>query len=147
MKAVIQRVKYASVSYNNVFEEISKGIVVFLAVAQNDTQEDINYLIKKILNLRIFENETGKMDKSVLDINGEVLIVSEFTLYGDCSGGNRPDFTFAAKPDYAEKLYNYFVEQIKEVIGEKLKTGKFKEHMIVEIHNDGPVTIILESKK
>ncbi len=147
MKAVIQRVKYSSVAYNNCFEEISKGLVVFLGVSQKDTQEDVNYLVKKILNLRIFENEKGKMDRSVLDVNGEILVVSEFTLYAECSYGNRPDFTFAATADYAEELYNHFVEQIKKVIGEKLKTGKFRQHMIVEIHNDGPVTIILESKK
>lgn len=146
MKVVVQRVNYASVSYGNILEEIYKGLVVFLGIAQDDTEKDVKYLVNKILNLRIFENEKGKMDKSILDINGEILIVSEFTLYGDCSGGNRPDFTFAAKPDYAEKLYNFFVEEMKKVVGEKIKTGKFKEHMIVEIHNDGPVTIIIDSK-
>ena len=145
MKAVIQRVNFASVSYNNIIEEISKGIVIFVGIKNDDTEKDIEYLVRKIVNLRIFENN-NKMDKSVLDIDGDVLIVSEFTLYGDCSKGNRPDFTSAAKPESAEVLYKKFVDEFKKYLPEgKIKTGKFREHMLVEIHNDGPVTIILET--
>jgi D-tyrosyl-tRNA(Tyr) deacylase len=145
MKAVIQRVNFASVSYNNIIEEISKGIVIFVGIKNDDTEKDIEYLVRKIVNLRIFENN-NKMDKSVLDIDGDVLIVSEFTLYGDCSKGNRPDFTSAAKPEFAELLYKKFVDEFKKYLPkEKIKTGKFREHMLVEIHNDGPVTIILET--
>lgn len=148
MKAVIQRVNYASVKYDDVTQQISQGIVVFIAVGQNDSLDDVEYIATKITNLRIFENDKGKMDKSVKDINGEILIVPEFTLYGSCKGSNRPDFTEAAEPNIAEEMYNMFVEKTKLLVGEdKVKTGKFKAHMIVEIHNDGPVTIILDSKE
>jgi D-tyrosyl-tRNA(Tyr) deacylase len=146
MKIVVQRVKKASVSYENVKEEILKGLVVFVGIGQNDKEQDIEYMAKKIVNLRIFENELGKMDKSVLDIDGELLVVSEFTLYGDCRKGNRPDFTSAAKPPFALQMYNNFVDKLKTLLPpEKIKTGKFAAHMIVEIINDGPVTIILET--
>jgi D-tyrosyl-tRNA(Tyr) deacylase len=146
MKIVVQRVKKASVSYENVKEGISKGLVVFVGIGQNDKEQDIEYMAKKIVNLRIFENELGKMDKSVLDIDGELLVVSEFTLYGDCRKGNRPDFTSAAKPPFALQMYNNFVDKLKTLLPpEKIKTGKFAAHMIVEIVNDGPVTIILET--
>jgi D-tyrosyl-tRNA(Tyr) deacylase len=146
MKIVVQRVKKASVSYENVKEEISKGLVVFVGIGQNDKEQDIEYMAKKIVNLRIFENELGKMDKSVLDIDGELLVVSEFTLYGNCRKGNRPDFTSAAKPSFALQMYNNFVDKLKTLLPpEKIKTGKFAAHMIVEIVNDGPVTIILET--
>jgi len=146
MKIVVQRVKKASVLYENVKEEISKGLVVFVGIGQNDKEQDIEYMVKKIVNLRIFENELGKMDKSVLDIDGELLVVSEFTLYGDCRKGNRPDFTSAAKPLFALQMYNNFVNKLKTLLPpQKIKTGKFAAHMIVEIVNDGPVTIILET--
>lgn len=148
MRAVIQRVSEASVEYGNVKNQISKGLVVFVAVGNDDTIEDVDYLVRKIVNLRIFENEQRKMDKSLLDINGDVLIVSEFTLYGDCSRGNRPDFTLAAKAQVAEELYNKFVEKMKTVLPqEKVKTGKFGEYMCVTIVNDGPVTIIIDTKQ
>ncbi len=146
MKVVIQRVKKASVSYEDVKEEISKGLVVFVGIGENDKEQDVEYIVRKVVNLRIFENELGKMDKSVIDINGEILVVSEFTLYGDCRKGNRPDFTSAAKPPFALEVYNSFVDKLKSLIPkEKIKTGKFGAYMIVEIVNDGPVTIILES--
>lgn len=145
MKAVIQRVNYASVEYEDKKQEISKGIVVFVGFSKEDTFENVKYLAKKISNLRIFENDKGKMDKSLIDIQGEILIVSEFTLYGDCSSGNRPDFTLAAPPQEAEKLYNEFIREISNYIPqEKIKTGKFRSHMMVKIYNDGPVTILLE---
>ncbi len=146
MKVVVQRVKKASVSYENIKEEISKGLVVFVGIKENDKEQDVEYIAKKVVNLRIFENEFGKMDKSVLDINGELLVISEFTLYGDCKKGNRPDFTSAAKPSFALQMYNNFIEKLKTLLPtEKIKTGKFGAHMIVEIVNDGPVTIILET--
>ncbi|MCS7151179.1 MAG: D-aminoacyl-tRNA deacylase [Endomicrobia bacterium] len=146
MKAVIQRVSYASVEYDDTKNQISNGIVIFLAVGKDDTEEDVDYLVKKILNLRIFENEKKKMDRSVVDIDGEILIVSEFTLYGDCSKGNRPDFTSAATAETAQKLYDKFVSKmISNMSKEKVKTGKFGAHMIVTIVNDGPVTIIINS--
>mgnify|MGYP001122443002 CR=1 FL=1 len=146
MKVVVQRVKKASVLYENVKEEISKGLVVFVGIGEKDKEQDIEYVAKKVVNLRIFENELGKMDKSVLDIDGELLVVSEFTLYGDCKKGNRPDFTTAAKPSFALQMYNNFVDKLKTLVSaEKIKTGKFAAHMIVEIINDGPVTIILET--
>jgi len=147
MKAVVQRVNYASVSYSNIKYEIGKGIVVFIAVGQNDTEKDVEYMAKKVVNLRIFENENGKMDYSVLDIKGDIMIVSEFTLYGDCSKGNRPDFTSAEKPEVAEKIYNLFVEKVKSLSPQtKCVTGKFKEFMLVELCNCGPVTLIIDSK-
>ncbi|MCX7957270.1 MAG: D-aminoacyl-tRNA deacylase [Endomicrobia bacterium] len=146
MKIVVQRVNYASVRYDDVEESISKGIVVFVGIGQNDRQENIKSLAKKVVNLRIFENENGKMDKSIKDIDGEVLVISEFTLYGDCRKGNRPDFTQAANLELAEKLYKEFVNEMKNYIAyEKVKTGKFRSHMLVKINNDGPVTILLEN--
>ncbi len=145
MKTVVQRVNYAYVKYENVKEEINKGIVVLLAIGKNDTEEDLQWMAKKIVNLRIFENNQGKMDKSVLDIDGEILIVPEFTLYGDCRKGNRPDFTFSEKPELAEVLFDKFVSEVKKYTS-KVKTGKFRSYMEVNIINDGPVTLILESK-
>jgi D-tyrosyl-tRNA(Tyr) deacylase len=140
---VIQRVNSASVKYDNEEKFIGKGILIFLGIKKNDNEEKIFYLTKKILNLRIFENEKNKMDKSVLDIKGDVMIISEFTLYGDCEQGNRPDFILAEKPDLAERLYNRFVEEVKKS-GLKVETGKFKSYMQVKLVNDGPVTFILE---
>ncbi|MCX7910338.1 MAG: D-aminoacyl-tRNA deacylase [Endomicrobia bacterium] len=145
MRAVVQRVNYASVRYETTKEEISKGLVVFIGISKLDTYKNIQYIAKKVANLRIFENEKGKMDKSIMDINGEILVVSEFTLYGNCSSGNRPDFTEAAPPENAEKLYNEFIKELSKYLPfEKIKTGKFRTNMLVEIHNDGPVTILLE---
>lgn len=148
MRAVVQRVSEAAVEYNGVKNQISKGVVVFIGISNDDTEQDVEYLAKKIVNLRIFENEQHKMDKSLLDIKGEILIVSEFTLYGDCSKGNRPDFTLAAKPEIAKMLYDKFVDKIKNILSEdKVKTGKFGAYMLVTIINDGPVTIIIDSKR
>jgi len=142
MRAVIQRVKKAKVFDR----EISQGLVVFVAITHEDTEEDAKKLSDKILNLRIFPNEEGKFDFSVIDIEGEILIVSQFTLYGDCSKGRRPDFTQAASPEKARKLYEKFVEYMKNS-GLKVVTGEFQSTMLVEIHNDGPVTLIIDSKK
>lgn len=144
MKAVVQRVREAKVFVGDrMISEIGKGVVVFLGVGVSDSKEEATYLAQKIANLRIFEDKDNKMNLSLLDIQGEALIVSQFTLYGDCRRGRRPDFTRAAKPDKAQDLYNRFVEAIKG-IGISVKTGQFQARMLVTIHNDGPVTLIVE---
>jgi D-tyrosyl-tRNA(Tyr) deacylase len=146
MKALVQRVSGASVSVNDdVVGKIGAGLVVFLGVAQGDSKEDAIYLANKVVNLRIFADETSKFSLSALDTKGDILIVSQFTLLGDARKGRRPDFTSAAPPDLAKQLYEFFMEQVRAT-GLKVETGLFQEHMLVEIHNDGPVTISLESK-
>ena len=147
MRAVIQRVNSASVTVLR--KEISgtgKGLLVFLGIKESDTEEDLNYIADKTANLRIFEDENNKMNLSVLDIKGEVLAVSQFTLYGDAREGRRPSFTEAAKPDKANDLYEKYVNKIKE-LGLEVKTGKFQEMMNVKLENNGPVTILLDSEK
>ncbi|HHW30223.1 MAG TPA: D-tyrosyl-tRNA(Tyr) deacylase [Clostridiaceae bacterium] len=147
MRAVVQRVREARVSVDNkIIGEIGKGLVVLLGVGTNDTEKDLTYLADKILNLRVFEDENGKMNISLMDVGGELLIVSQFTLYGDCRRGNRPSYTNAAPPAEAEDFYNRFVDYCKQR-GVKVETGKFQAEMLVEIHNDGPVTILIDSKK
>jgi D-tyrosyl-tRNA(Tyr) deacylase len=146
MKALLQRVAEASVSVNDrVVGKIGPGLVVFLGVAQGDSKEDATYLVNKVVNLRIFADESSRFSRSVLDMRADILIVSQFTLLGDARKGRRPDFTAAAPPDVAKQLYEFFVEQVR-ASGLKVETGLFQEHMLVEIHNDGPVTISLESK-
>lgn len=144
MKLVIQRVKYAKVEVENeIVGKIGQGFLVLLGVGPEDTKETADYLVQKIIKLRVFEDENGKMNLALKDINGELLIVSQFTLYADCSGGNRPSFTLAAKPDKANELYEYFISKCeKENI--KVEHGIFGADMKVELLNDGPVTIILE---
>jgi D-tyrosyl-tRNA(Tyr) deacylase len=147
MKALLQRVTRASVSIDN--EEvgrIGKGLVVFLGVAGGDTEKDAQYLAQKIVNLRIFADEEGKFNLSALDINAELLLVSQFTLLADTKKGRRPSFTAAAAPTQAEELFDYFVEQTRAT-GLKVATGRFQAYMQVEIHNDGPVTIMLDSSE
>jgi len=142
----VQRVSRASVSVNDkTIGKISRGLVVFLGVAQGDSKEDASYLANKVVNLRIFADESSKFSLSALDTRGDILVVSQFTLLADSRKGRRPSFTEAAPPDLAEELYEFFVEQVRS-IGLKVETGLFQEHMLVEIHNDGPVTISLESK-
>jgi D-tyrosyl-tRNA(Tyr) deacylase len=146
MKALVQRVSQASVSVNdNIVGKIGSGLVVFLGVAQGDSKEDATYLANKVANLRIFADESSHFSLSALDTRGDILIVSQFTLLGDTRKGRRPDFTGAARPDLAKQLYEFFVDQVRAT-GLKTETGLFQEHMLVEIHNDGPVTISLESK-
>jgi D-tyrosyl-tRNA(Tyr) deacylase len=146
MRALVQRVSRASVSVDDrTVGEIGLGLVVFLGVAQGDSREDATYLASKMVNLRIFADESSKFSLSALDTRGDILIVSQFTLLGDARKGRRPDFTAAAPPDVAKELYEFFVEQVR-ASGLKVKTGLFQEHMLVEIHNDGPVTISLQSK-
>ena len=147
MKALVQRVTRASVSVNeDVAGEIGQGLVVFLGVALDDSREDARYLANKVANLRIFENEASKFALSALEIRGDVLVISQFTLLADSRKGRRPSFTEAAPPDMAEELYEFFVEQVRST-GLKVETGLFQEHMLVEIHNNGPVTVLVESKK
>ncbi|HOK55756.1 MAG TPA: D-aminoacyl-tRNA deacylase [bacterium] len=144
MRLVIQRVSKAKLFVEEKEKgEIEKGLVILLGIGKGDTEDKIDYVIKKILSLRIFEDENGKMNYSVSDICGDLMIVSQFTLYGDCTGGNRPDFTMAEKGEIAEKLYNKFIEKIKKS-NVKIVEGEFGKKMTVEIHNDGPCTIILE---
>ncbi|KGG81509.1 D-tyrosyl-tRNA(Tyr) deacylase [Caloranaerobacter azorensis H53214] len=147
MRAVVQRVTKASVSIEGVVVgSINKGLLVLLGVGQDDNEKDLDYLCDKIANLRIFEDENGKMNKSLVDINGELLVVSQFTLYGDVRKGRRPNFMNAAEPKKAESMYLEFVNRTREK-GVKVETGRFGEHMHVELINDGPVTILLDSKK
>jgi D-tyrosyl-tRNA(Tyr) deacylase len=145
MKAVIQRVKRASVGVDGqITGEIGRGILVLLAVKESDSPNNAQTLAAKILNLRIFSDQEGKMNLSLLKIKGEILIVSQFTLYGDCSKGRRPSFIHAAPPKAARILYEEFVRQIKKS-GLKTETGKFRTYMEVNLVNDGPVTLILEN--
>lgn len=145
MRALIQRVRWARVSLGGrVKGEIKKGFLVLLAVKKGDTEKDAEYLARKTVNLRVFENEQGKFDLSLLDVNGELLVISQFTLYGDTKRGNRPDFTTAEKPERAKKLYEKYIEYTRSY-GLKVEEGVFGERMDVELLNDGPVTIILDS--
>ncbi len=144
MKLVIQRVKHAKVEVENeIVGKIGQGFLVLLGVGPEDTKETANYLVQKLIKLRVFEDENGKMNLALKDINGELLVVSQFTLYADCTSGNRPSFTNAAKPDKANELYEYFIEQCKKE-NVKVEHGIFGADMKVELLNDGPVTIILE---
>ena len=144
MKLVVQRVKEASVKVNEeTVGEIGKGYMVLLGVTHNDTKETTDYLVKKLCNLRVFEDENGKMNLNIKQVNGKFLIVSQFTLYGNCKDGNRPSFIEAAKPEYADELYEYFCKKCEENNIEVQK-GIFGAHMEVSLINDGPVTIILE---
>lgn len=145
MQVIIQRVKKARVYIENEPKgEIAKGIVIFLGISNCDKDTDIDYLVNKICNLRIFEDNKGKMNFSLKDIKGECLIISEFTLLADCRKGNRPSFNNAADLKLAKDLYDKFVEKIK-LTNLKIITGEFASKMLVEIHNDGPVTFILSS--
>jgi len=147
MRAVIQRVKEAKVEVNgDIIGKIGEGFLVLLGVGKDDTEEDVRYLADKVLGLRIFEDEAGKMNLSITDVKGEILAVSQFTLYGDSRKGRRPSFDEAAPPDVAERLYELFVEEIRKS-GIKVETGKFRALMDVHLVNSGPVTILLDSKK
>ena len=146
MKAVLQRVKYASVSVDGeVIGECREGLLILLGVAEGDTEEDARLLAAKILKLRIFCDENGKMNLSLLDIGGELLIISQFTLLADYRHGHRPDFLASAKPSEAEGLYEYFISLAKESV-ERVGTGSFGADMQVSLLNDGPVTIVMDSK-
>lgn len=145
MKAVVQRVKQTKLSVDGVtVSEIPFGLTVFLGIKVDDTEAQAAYLMKKVANLRIFEDENGKMNLSVKDVGGEVLLVSQFTLYGDASHGNRPSFTLAERPERAEPLYEYAVKELASH-GITVKKGIFGADMKIEQYNDGPVTILLEN--
>ena len=147
MKLVIQRVNHASVTVEGtVIGKIGKGLLVFLGVGQDDTKADADKYVKKLLGLRIFEDEAGKTNLSLKDVEGELLLVSQFTLYADCSHGNRPSFTNAGKPQLAEELYEYMIAECKKQVG-VVETGEFGADMKVELENDGPFTIVLEGLK
>jgi len=145
MRAVIQRVSRAKVTVNGgVTGEIGPGLLVLLGVGTGDTKSDADYLADKIIGLRIFEDDGGKMNLSVVDVKGAILAVSQFTLYGDVRRGKRPSFDAAAPPQQARELYEYFVEKIRAA-GLRCETGRFQEMMKVELANEGPVTILLDS--
>ena len=147
MRAVIQRVSCASVTIEGkTVSSISKGLLVLLGVGENDDNSDAVYLAEKTVGLRIFEDDEGKMNLSVSDINGEILVISQFTLYGDCRKGRRPSFIDAARPEKAIPLYEAYVSALANT-GLKVGTGVFQADMKVELINDGPVTILLDSKK
>jgi len=146
MKIVLQRVKQASVTVaGEVVGRIEKGLMLLVGITHEDTLEDVAFLADKVVHLRIFEDESGKMNESLLDVGGQILSVSQFTLYGDCRKGRRPNFMAAAKPDVANELYEAFNEQLREK-GVKVETGIFGEMMDVSLINDGPVTLIIEGK-
>ena len=145
MKLVIQRVLSAEVLVDKkIYGEIQKGIVVFLGIAKNDSKKDVKYLIKKIINMRIFNDECGKMNLSIKDLNLSIMIISQFTLYADCEKGNRPSFLEAEVPQKAQILYDFFIEEIKKY-NINFITGKFGAMMDIKLINNGPVTIIVES--
>lgn len=147
MRAVVQRVKEASVSVDGErISEIKHGLLVFLGVGKEDEKTDLEYLVNKVLGLRIFEDEDEKMNLSLVDVKGEILVISQFTIYGDVRKGRRPSFTDSAPPEIGEKFYKLFIKEIENK-GIVVKEGEFGANMQVELLNDGPVTILLDSKK
>ena len=147
MRAVLQRVSNARVSVaGETVGEIGKGILVLLGVSITDKEADAIYLVEKTLNLRIFDDAAGRMNDSLLDVNGELLVVSQFTLYGDSRRGRRPSYIDAAKPDEANRLYEFFVSEARKQVA-KVETGRFQAMMDVELVNDGPVTLLIDSEK
>ena len=147
MRIVVQLVKLASVSVDEkVISEIKKGYLILLGIETEDTQEDINWLARKIARLRIFGDENGTMNKSILDVNGDVIVVSQVTLQAKTKKGNRPSYIKAARPEIASVLYDNFILQLENEIGKKIQTGKFGATMDVSLINEGPVTIFMDSK-
>ena len=146
MRAVIQRVNESSVKIDDrIISQISQGLLVLLGVAQGDRQLDADYLANKIVNLRIFEDENGKMNRSLLETGRQMMVVSQFTLLGDCRKGRRPSFAAAAEPAKAKALYEYFIETVRH-LGISVETGRFRAMMEIALINDGPVTLIMESQ-
>jgi len=147
MRIVLQRVSEASVTIDNsVVANINKGLVVLLGIEDEDTQDDISWLSAKISKLRIFSDENGLMNKSVQEINGDIILVSQFTLFASTKKGNRPGFTRSAKPEIAIPLYNSFIKQLESDLGKSIQTGEFGADMKITLINDGPVTITIDSK-
>ena len=147
MKAVIQRVSQAAVTISNeVKSEIDAGLLILLGIEEADGKEDIEWLAKKIINMRIFPDEEGVMNKSLIDVDGEILIISQFTLHASTKKGNRPSYIQAAKPDIAIPLYESFIDEIEQLVTTKVGTGEFGADMKVSLINDGPVTILMDTK-
>ena len=147
MRAVVQRVSRARVTVGDELKgEIREGLLVLLGISNSDSEKDADYLVDKTLNLRVFEDEAGKMNLSLLDVAGDLLVVSQFTLYGDIRRGRRPSYINAAAPDEANRLYEYFVTECRKQIG-NVATGRFQAMMDVELVNNGPVTILIDSEK
>lgn len=147
MRTVIQRVKYASVTIDgNLKSKIGKGLLILVGIEDRDTQEDIDWLCKKICALRIFDDENGVMNRSVTDIDGEILVVSQFTLHASTKKGNRPSYIKASKPDFAIPMYKKFCDEMSINLGKQVQTGIFGADMKVELLNDGPVTILIDSQ-
>ncbi len=148
MRAVVQRVSRASVSVDGrEVGSIGRGMLVFLGVGEGDDEKDLDYMVKKVVGLRIFPDEGGSMNRSLLDVDGEMLVVSQFTLYGDCRKGRRPSFVKAMEPVRAEEMCDRFVRQVLASGVSKVETGVFRAMMDVELLNDGPVTLLVDSKK
>lgn len=148
MRIIIQRVSEASVKVKGeIISSIEKGMLILVGIEDADTQDDIDFLVKKIVQLRIFDDENGVMNLSVQEVNGEVQVVSQFTLHASTKKGNRPSYIRASKPDFAIPMYEKFIEAIENAIGKKVGTGKFGAMMEVSLINDGPVTIIIDSKQ
>lgn len=147
MRACVQRVSEASVTVEgNVVGQIGHGMLVLLGITQDDTRRDVQFMAEKTTGLRIFEDDEGKMNRSLVDVDGSMLVVSQFTLLGDCRKGRRPSFIAAAEPDLAERLYETFVEEVQQR-NVTVATGQFRAHMDVALVNDGPVTLLLDSRK
>ena len=145
MKLVVQRVKKSNLKIKNkLYSSINTGIVILIGISKNDNYEMAKELANKITKLRIFNDANGKMNKNIMEIKGEILVVSQFTLYADTNKGNRPSFINAAKPELAISLYNHFIDELQKLISSKVRTGKFGADMKIKLYNDGPVTIILE---
>ncbi|MCF8056510.1 MAG: D-tyrosyl-tRNA(Tyr) deacylase [Desulfocapsa sp.] len=147
MRAVIQRVSRASVTVDSeITGQIGTGVLIFLGIHKDDDEKEIKWMVKKIINLRIFEDDDGKMNRSLIDTNGAMLVVSQFTLYGDCRKGRRPGYSGAAPPETANTLYQQFIEAVRQK-NISVASGRFQAHMDVELINDGPVTLLLDSSK
>lgn len=147
MRAVIQRVNHASVTINDeVKSSIGQGYMILLGVCEDDTEEDVNWLVHKIIGLRVFDDEQGVMNKSVIDIGGEILVVSQFTLYASYKKGNRPSWLRAARHEVSIPLYESFCQQLSQALGKPVGTGEFGAYMKVALENDGPVTICMDTK-
>lgn len=147
MRIVIQRVSHASVTINGVCKSaIKEGFMILVGIEEADTQEDANWLCRKVVNLRVFDDEAGVMNKSILDTDGNILVISQFTLHASYKKGNRPSYIYAAKPDIAIPMYEYFCQTLSKELGKEVGTGEFGADMKVELLNNGPVTICMDSK-
>ena len=147
MRIVIQRVSHASVTIEgNVKSAIKKGYLILLGVCEEDTSEDVEWLVRKVIGLRVFEDENGVMNRSIMDVNGEILVISQFTLFASYKKGNRPSWLRAAKHEVSIPLYNEFCTKLSEALGKQVGTGEFGADMKVELLNDGPVTICMDTK-